>query len=345
MNTLCTTIPRPLNEADRLAAVRRYRLLDTPAEADFDFLTKMVATICGTPYAYVSLVDDDRVWYKSSYGNPVGQSPRDANICAWTILEDSGMHIADLSQDQRTASLRPPPPAPEYRMYHGVNLVSSDGFHIGTLCVLDVAVRALAPETLKMLSQLASQVMALIELRARSEQLEATYVAMERLATIDELTGLFNRRALMAQLQKEIQRSERTGQSFAMVMIDLDYFKRINDEYGHLCGDAVLREIGALIRQRLRAADSAGRYGGEELALLLFDTTADEAGIVAQDLRAAIAAGLYAGGRVKATASFGIALFQAGRQASADQLIEAADQALFTAKRLGRNRVEVHHAH
>lgn len=336
-----STIPRPADEAARLTALRRYQLLDTPADAEFDFLARMAATICGTPYAYVSLVDDDRVWYKSALGNPAVEAPRDQDYCSWSILENPGLHIADLRADRRTAGLPLTIGFPEYRMYCGANLVSSDGYRIGTLCVLDVVARALSPDTMALLTQLAGQVMSLIELRAKSQQLELAYAAMERLATTDELTGLLNRRALMARLQMEIDRSHRTQDSFALVMIDLDYFKRINDEHGHLCGDAVLREVGALLLQRMRSTDSAGRYGGEELAVLLFGAGLASARQVAEELRAAIADAAYAHGAVRATASFGVAVFEPRLAWGMDALIDAADKALFRAKHGGRDRVEV----
>lgn len=157
--------PRPLGEAARLAALRRYRLLDTPAEADFDFLTKMAAAICGTPCAFVSLVDDQRVWYKSAYGCTVRQRVRDDDYCSWAIVERHGLYITDLREDARTARLGLTTMAPHYRMYCGINLVTSDGHCIGTLCVLDVAARPLSGEIRALLAQQAERVMRLIERR------------------------------------------------------------------------------------------------------------------------------------------------------------------------------------
>lgn len=164
--TATVVIPRPANELNRLAALRRYQLLDTPAAADFDYLAKMAAVLCGTPYAFISLVDRDRVWYKAAFGCRLTQTERDADYCAWTILEEHSLYIADLCADARTAAMLLTVDAPRYRMYCGVNLISSDGHRIGTLCVLDVVTRQLSKEILGLLTLLAQQVMALIEQHA-----------------------------------------------------------------------------------------------------------------------------------------------------------------------------------
>lgn len=337
-------IPLPSDENARLAALHRYALLDTPAESDFDFLTEMAAALCATPYAYVSLVDADRVWYKSSFGHPASECPRDADYCSWTILERDGLHIPDLRRDPRTASMALTLGPRQYRMYYGTNLLSSDGYRIGTLCVLDAAPRQLAPATVAILARLARQVMSLIELRAKSSALQAAYLEMEKLATFDELTGLLNRRAVLSRLREELDRSNRFGTPLALAMIDLDHFKQINDCHGHQGGDAVLRGVGQLLRERIRITDSAGRYGGEELCVLLPGADAGAAAQLTDKLRIAIEQMVFDGGSaqpVRATASFGIGAFHHTHAATSERLIAVADQALYEAKRNGRNRVTI----
>ena len=336
-------IPRPPDEQQRLAALHSYGLLDTPADSDFDFLTEMAAAICATPYAFVSLVDAERVWYKSSHGKQVIDNPRDADYCAWTILEADGLHIPDLTADPRTATMALTLNS-HYRMYYGANLVGADGMRIGTLCVLDDTPRQLAPATVAILARLARQVMALIELCAKSRALEAAYAEMEKLATFDELTGLPNRRALLARLREETDRCSRFGTPLALLMIDLDHFKLINDRHGHQAGDAVLRGVGELLRERIRVTDSAGRYGGEELCVLLPGADIAAAAVAAEKLRSAIETAEFGGddgAPLKATASFGISVFETLRVATPERLIAAADQAMYRAKEGGRNRIMV----
>jgi len=335
-----SNIPRSADEAKRLVALHQYGVLDTPAEDEFDFLAEAAAALCDAPYAFISLVDSDRVWYKSSYGQAVVEAPRDADFCSWTILESTGLSIPDLSADARTANLDLVQGPKRYRMYCGANLTTPDGHNIGSLCVLDTKPRELSPEKFALLTKLARQAMSLIELRAKTRQLKAAYDDLEQLATIDELTGLLNRRALMTKLDVEFERSKRYGANLALVLIDLDHFKQINDRHGHLAGDAALRDVGALLRHRIRATDIAGRYGGEELCLLLPETDMAGASRIANALREMIENIEFLGTRGKLTASFGISVYQTARTDTPERLIEAADRALFRAKHGGRNRVE-----
>jgi diguanylate cyclase (GGDEF)-like protein len=337
-------IPRPPNEAERLAELRRYALQQTPGDGDFDFLAELAATLCGTPYAFVTLVDDKEVWSKAAFGSEARSHARDDDYCSWTILEAGGMQIPDLRADPRTAGMALTHDARGYRMYCGANLVSANGHHIGSLCVLDTAPRQVDPATVAILDKLARQVMSLVELRARTSALESAYERLHELATVDELTGLLNRRALMEQLQVEIERGRRLALPFALVLLDLDNFKRLNDSSGHLMGDAVLRGVGALLRDRLRVTDTAGRYGGEELCLLLPGTETEAAVALANMLRQAIAATMFMsmGAEAQVSASFGVSVWRHDAAIGPDQLIEQADRALYRAKHMGRNRVEYH---
>jgi diguanylate cyclase (GGDEF)-like protein len=337
-------IPRPPDEAERLAELRRYALQETPGDGDFDFLAELAARLCGTPYAFVTLVDEHRVWSKAAFGMEARSHARDDDYCSWTILEAGGMRIPDLQADARTAGMALTADPRGYRMYCGANLVSSNGHHIGSLCVLGTAPRQVDDATAAILDKLARQVMILIELRARTRALETAYDRLHELATVDELTGLLNRRALMEQLQVEIERGRRLALPFALVLLDLDNFKRLNDTSGHLMGDAVLRGVGALLRERLRVTDTAGRYGGEELCLLLPGTETEAAVALANLLRQNIAATVYEsmGAQAHVSASFGVAVWRHDAATSTDQLIEQADRALYRAKHLGRNRVEHH---
>jgi len=159
----------------------------------------------------------------------------------------------------------------------------------------------------------------------------------------DPLTGLFNRRYMEESLEREIARATRSGGSVAAVMIDLDHFKRFNDTFGHAAADVALRETAVLIRATIRADDIACRFGGEELVVILPDSTAQGAGTRAETLRAAIAGqqlrfhGTAIG---TVTASFGVAAFPA-HSTNAESLLRAADEALYDAKNAGRNRVSV----
>jgi len=335
-------IPHPANEAERLATLHRYGVLDTAADADFDLLAEIAAQLCGAPYAFISFVDADRVWYKASFGKKATQTPRDKDYCSWAILEQSLLSIPDLRQDPRTASIPLTVGPPFYLMYNGANLVASNGMRIGTLCVLDTQSRELSDACKNLLVRLARQVVALMDLRLRDREMAEALVTMQRLATEDSLTGLLNRRALLDKLESEYERNRRFGSPLALLLLDLDHFKQINDGYGHAMGDVILRTVGEILRSRLRIVDSAGRYGGEELCVLLPGTDLEGALIVAESLREAIATTSFMldGKSASVTASFGVAMTTFA-VASANTLLQAADAAMYLAKRGGRNQVQV----
>ena len=323
-------IPRPGNEAQRLSTLHRFGILDTPGDEDFDFLAELAAHICDAPFSFVVLVDQDRVWVKSAVGMAAGfERPRDDDYCSWSILERDGLHVSDVRRDWRTAALSPTIER-GYRMYSGVNLHLDDGVHIGTLCVLDTRPRDLTPTQLRLLQRLGRQVMALIELRARG-------AALEQLARRDELTGLGNRRELTETLERELAHRERYGGDLTVALLDVDHFKAVNDRYGHLAGDEVLRRIGHELTQGRRRVDVVGRYGGEEFLVVLPQTSLQGAQAALEAVRERVARLDLDDVAHAVTVSVGIAA--ASGQQSPQALVGAADQALYTAKALGRNRV------
>jgi len=158
-------------------------------------------------------------------------------------------------------------------------------------------------------------------------------------ATTDPLTGLANHRTFHERLRAEAARSRRSGTPLSLVLLDIDHFKRVNDNFGHQRGDEVLRVVAAVLAEDGRASDLTARLGGEEFALLLADTDADGALAVAERLRAELEAVDIPGPR-RVTASFGVAAL--GADADPDELVRAADRALYAAKAGGRNRCVVH---
>lgn len=337
MNAKQNPMPRPPNEPERLAALHRYRILDTDADADFDFLATLAAEIIGTPYAFVSLVDRDRAWFKASYGSDARWAPRDEDYCALAILDSSTLIVPDLLADPRTAHLPKTVEGPRYRMYTGAPLVTEDRFQIGALCVLDVKPRHLLERELELLQRLARQTMHLIELRAKRRELESAMRQLEHLAAIDPLTGLGNRRTLVTRLEEEIARSARYQSPLSVVLFDIDHFKSVNDSHGHAAGDAVLRNVAACLKTNTRVGDIAARYGGEEFCVVLPQTDARSAAVWSEGLRRKIAAMEHENG-VRITGSFGIAAYHPTAAPEVESLLREADTALYAAKRQGRNR-------
>lgn len=165
------------------------------------------------------------------------------------------------------------------------------------------------------------------------------------LARTDYLTGLLNRRAFMERLESEASRADREGKPLSLIILDIDHFKLVNDSYGHQAGDLILQELAASIGDSCRRYDFIGRYGGEEFIIGLPSAGREDAKRTAERMRKAVEEQRkYIPQRhtyVKVTASFGVAAIQPGDAYNIDMLIKQADDALYRAKRAGRNRVVV----
>jgi len=160
---------------------------------------------------------------------------------------------------------------------------------------------------------------------------------LKQLAVTDRLTGLYNRVKLDEMLQEELNRSQRYNQQFGLVMMDFDYFKNINDTYGHQVGDEALIEIAKLITEHLRSTDKAVRWGGEEFIIIYLETDQEEVLKLAEGLRQKIEHHVFKTVGTR-TASFGVTLCREGD--NIDSIIQRADKALYSAKSNGRNRIE-----
>ncbi|HEV2762689.1 MAG TPA: GAF domain-containing protein [Pyrinomonadaceae bacterium] len=156
---------KPRNEAARLEALRQYNVLDTEAEQSFDDLTFLASQICGTPIALITLVDEDRQWFKSVVGFPARETSRDVSFCAHAILQAGPTFVRDALDDERFADNPLVTSAPHIRFYAGTPLVTPEGFPLGTLCVIDCVPRDLKPTQIEALRALGRQVMAQLELR------------------------------------------------------------------------------------------------------------------------------------------------------------------------------------
>ena len=175
-------------------------------------------------------------------------------------------------------------------------------------------------------------------------QKERAEQAAQRLALTDPLTGTFNRRTFLELGAKEIARTRRAKGMLSLLMIDLDLFKRVNDQYGHQAGDEALKLVVKALQGCLRREDLLVRYGGEEFCVLLPDVALDHAALLAERARAAVELAEFSwrGQRIALTISVGVALLMSATEESIEQLVSRADEALYSAKSAGRNRVVVY---
>lgn len=313
----------------RVAALRRLDVLDTAIEEPFEKIVTLVRTVLAVPMATVTLVDRDRQWFKAKRGIDRTETPRAVSFCTHTIAQREPMIIEDARSDPRFANSPLVVGPPFVRSYAGIPLRTPEGYNVGALCAMDSRLRRFSPADIAILSNFANIVCDELELRL--------------IAQVDHLTGALTRRGFMEQAEREIARAARYGRHSALVMLDVDYFKSVNDTHGHVVGDQVLQQIARIAEVTLRPSDVFGRLGGEEFALLLPETNSTEARKVAERLRQAIAdyaMPLPGGKTTHVTASFGIAAWSANL-ASPTAWIEQADAMLYVAKSSGRNCTKV----
>ncbi len=192
-------------------------------------------------------------------------------------------------------------------------------------------------------AELVARVRIHLKMKKLQDELKAANEHFKQLSTVDPLTNLYNRRFLTETLENEIQRAKRLQSNLSLLIFDIDHFKQINDVYGHQAGDKVLVAVADALRETLRTYDIASRYGGEEFVLVLPGTPLAGGQIVAERLRKAVHALRFPipMDRIKVTVSAGLATFPTKRIADFDTLFRYADEALYRAKKNGRNRVEI----
>lgn len=192
--------------------------------------------------------------------------------------------------------------------------------------------------------ELVARVRIHLKIKNLQDDLKRSNGLLQELSNTDHLTGLFNRRYMMEALWKELQRCIRKGGNLSFILLDIDHFKLVNDTYGHLQGDIVLKKVALLLQKELRSYDFAARYGGEEFVAILPDSTLKESVFVAERIRMAIQGTAFSDelAELKLTASFGVASFPIEGVSTVDGFIKLADEALYRAKNSGRNRVEAH---
>ncbi len=267
---------KPDDEATRIDTLRALNILDTSPEERFDRLTRLAKRLFGVPIALVSLVDEDRQWFKSCQGLDATETPREISFCGHAILQDDVLLVPDAAADQRFHDNPLVSSDPNIRFYAGCPLRVPNGSKLGTLCLIDREPREFSQDDIALLRDLA---------RMAEQELAAV-----QLATMDELTMLSNRRGFEALATHALSLCRRLQRPAALAYLDLDGFKAINDSFGHAEGDRALVEFARLLQGTFRESDVVGRLGGDEFAVLLTNTSATELASVLERLREAVAA-------------------------------------------------------
>ena len=311
---------KPKNELKRLEALRSLNILDTLAEERFDRLTRLARRIFDVPIALVSLVDEDRQWFKSCIGLNTAETARELSFCGHAILQDDVFVVEDTLLDGRFADNPLVTDEPNIRFYAGCPINYLHGYKLGTLCLLDTKPRKFNEADQKLLEEL-------------TELVEREITAVE-LATMDTLTGVSNRRGLMNLATHALAFCQRHTLPAALVYLDLNEFKSINDKYGHAEGDKVLVTFADLLKTASRNSDIVARLGGDEFIVMLTDVSREKVDTVLN--RFAMLLEQHNQESTKGysiTFSYGVVEYDPEQHKSLDDLLAEGDRMMYERKR------------
>lgn len=316
-------------ERQRLARLAGYRILDTPPEERFDRIARIARQLFGTPFALISLIDQQRQWFKSAEGLPISETPRDVALCNRVV---SAREMVVLLDTWSEPGLREHPVVTSGqgpRFYAGAPLRSPDGYVLGTLCLMDPAPRAAFNAAQRQaLQDLADLVIDEMELRRLLGQLSHQ-------ALHDALTGLPNRTLFEEMLGRQLEHARRFDEALAVMVIDLDGFKHINDSQGHPTGDRVLEQVARCLSGSFRVSDTIACWGGDEFAAVLPLERPGQCIAMLRRVTSQIARSLP--GELGVEMSIGVALYPLDGDRG-EVLLAHADAAMYMSKRAGGNR-------
>lgn len=310
----------PQNEAERLHALRALQILDSSHEERFDRVTRLAKRLFGVPISLVTLIDEDRQWFKSAQGLNVSETTREVSFCGHAINQPGLFIVPNVLNDERFYDNPLVTDAPHIRFYAGYVLKLRQGINIGTLCLIDSKPRDMNEEDQQLLQDLGE----MIEQEIKSIQL----------ATLDELTMISNRRGFMTLVDHSLKVCRRNKFPISMVLFDLNKFKAINDTYGHHEGDFALVSFAQIMLESFRDCDVIARLGGDEFVVMLLDSDEHSIGIVLDRFKIAVAdANKTVNKPYQIEYSVGVAHFQHTTNKPIEEMIQAADNAMFVDKK------------
>lgn len=316
---------RPADEESRIVTLRSLNLLDTDRDERFDRLTRLALHVFEVPVALVSLVDENRQWFKSCQGANLSETDRDVSFCGHAILGDDAFVIQDTHQDPRFADNPLVVGEPFIRFYAGYPIRYLDGSKLGTLCLLDSRPRHFNRRERLILEDLAKIV---------EHEIQAV-----QLATVDELTEIPNRRGFFASANQALSLCRRQNLQVSLVFLDLNHFKPINDRFGHAEGDKALRSFASMLTQVCRQTDIAARIGGDEFALLLPNASRSDVAKILNRFAAMVEqANREQPLDYKIAYSHGVVHFDPDKHQQLDDLLAEGDQLMYLRKHKSRKQ-------
>lgn len=313
------------DEAKRINALRRYNILDTAPETEFENIIALVQSTFNVPMAAISFIDSDRQWFKAAYGLDVSETPRDVAFCDHTIRKDTVMVVPDAKADTRFESNPLVTGEAGIMCYMGAPLKTPDGQNIGSLCVIGTEPRDFSAAEAGILEGFATLVVSQLELRQS--------------ANLDNLTHTMSRGAFLEQIDVALKAYRQQAVGATLAILDVDRFKLLNDQYGHPVGDRILQEFVNACSESIRGGDLVGRLGGDEFGILLKGVTPVAATAILSRVHEQISQIVIPEyPEIKVSSSIGYCAITDEIE-SRDIWIQRTDEALYNAKRNGRDQM------
>jgi diguanylate cyclase (GGDEF)-like protein len=343
----CMEAPKiPENEAERMAALEKLNIVDTPIQENFERITRITKSLFNVPIAAFTLIDGERQWFKSIQGLDVCETSREVSFCGHVINQDEIMIINDALLDPRFADNPLVIGPPFIRFYAGCPVLSTNGLKMGSLCIIDTKPHNYTATDLAQLKDMAK--LAEIEINSSQneyiqKQLMTELERAKRQALVDGLTRLWNRAGIEAIIKKQEAQSSQKQENFGIALIDIDNFKAVNDTYGHNTGDAILRAVAKRLLSSYRLSDSVGRWGGEEFLVVLGSGDQENFFEIADQARINISSTPIEINNLEITITITTGLSYADWQKPGEiiSLVSKADKALYEGKIMGKNVVKI----
>lgn len=319
---------------------------DSIIDSRFDRITRLARQMFSTPLAAITLIRDGKLWCKSIDGGLLEQFNALDSVLEELSHHDELFIVGDLLEDKRLVNFTVCFQQNKVRFCAAYPIRSLDGKQIGSLAILDESPRYVDEQDLRALQDLAmlaeTEVQNVVVTSAHDKLMRELDDA-RRAMMMDPLTGCWNRAGLEALFQHQWEFAQNTGLIFGIALVDVDNFKTINDTFGHLTGDGVLKELVNRMRDTLRTSDVIARYGGDEFLILIDTPSADMIKQVGLRLLRNIRSKpvMVDNVQIDISTSIGISIYEAGRYVNATNMLDAADKALYAAKEQGRNRVSL----
>jgi diguanylate cyclase (GGDEF)-like protein len=267
--------PKPDNEQERLAYLQKLHILDTPIEARFDRITRLVCRSLGVPISAVTLIEEERQWFKSVCGADISEAKRSTSFCGYALLSDAPVIVQDTLQDQRFIDSPFVTAAPHVRFYAGYPLRVAENVRVGTLCVYDMKPRALSEEERGIMNdftEMTQTELASIAVSQAHLNLIKDHAEAERRNLIDPLTRLWNKKAILDLLARETEICGRDGTALTVVRADIS----VNDDTTPVA-DQIMRRTAAALVSLLRPYDLIGRIDDTGFLILLHNCNTTDA--------------------------------------------------------------------